>query len=275
MPVPIRPTAVAGSFYPGVHAELARTVDDLLASAGQTRTRLHAIPKAIIAPHAGYVFSGPTAARAFTRLLPNAVALSRVVILGPAHFEAVEGVVWPDAEALATPLGTISVDRAALRHVAAVKPSLRAHAMEHSVEVELPFVQRLMPSAKVVPLVVGRATPDDVADVLEALWGGAETAIVVSSDLSHYLPYDVGRARDRKTVSRILALDARLDGDEACGAAGINGLLRVARRKGMRAELVDLSSSGDTAGPRDDVVGYGAFAFFEDTDERGPSRRPP
>ncbi|AKU93925.1 putative dioxygenase [Labilithrix luteola] len=251
-------------FYPGSSAELARLVDHLVSDASRERAGLARMPKAIIAPHAGYIYSGPTAAQAFARLLPLASKLSRVVVLGPAHFEFVEGVVSPDAEELVTPLGRVSVDRRALAHAATVKPDARAHAMEHSVEVELPFVQRLLPNAKVVPLVVGRAAPDDVADVLEALWGGAETVIVVSSDLSHYLPYDVGRARDRHTVSRILALDAGLDGDEACGAAGINGLLRVARRKGMRAELVDLSSSGDTAGPRDDVVGYGAFAFFED-----------
>ncbi len=164
---------------------------------------------------------------------------------------------------LRTPLGDVPVDDAALRSIGA-PASAEAHRREHSLEVELPFLQRVAPRASVVPLVVGRASADEVARALDAVWGGRETVVVVSSDLSHYLPYDVGRATDGRTAARVVALDDTLVGEEACGAAPLNGLLRVARRHKMRAELVDLRSSGDTAGPRDEVVGYGAFALYEE-----------
>jgi AmmeMemoRadiSam system protein B len=138
-----------------------------------------------------------------------------------------------------------------------------AHAREHSLEVELPFLQRTFPQAKLVALAVGRATPEEVAEVLDATWGGPETAIVISSDLSHYLPYDAAQKADRETAHEILALRGPLAGDQACGAGPINGLLVVARRRGLRAEQLDLRNSGDTAGDRSRVVGYGAFAFHE------------
>jgi AmmeMemoRadiSam system protein B len=162
-----------------------------------------------------------------------------------------------------TPLGETRVDTAALDALPGLAVSPEAHRREHSLEVELPFLQRVTPRAAVIPLLVGAASPRDVGLVLEALWGGPETLIVISSDLSHYLPYDMGRAADRETAERILRLDDTLAGDNACGAAGINGLLWAARRRGLRVELVDLTSSGDTAGSRDEVVGYGAFALYE------------
>jgi AmmeMemoRadiSam system protein B len=261
MIVPVRPPAVAGTFYPASPGALGTLVDDLLAKAGPRAGAMS--PKAIVAPHAGYVYSGPIAASAFARV---GQGITRVVLIGPAHRAYVEGLAWPEAARMRTPLGEIEVDVDALAR-ARVPANAAAHAREHSLEVELPFLQRVAPGAKVIPLAVGRATPEEVGRVLEALWGGAETLIVVSSDLSHYLPYAVGRAQDEETCARITRLDEEpLSGDEACGAAAINGLVRVARAKGMRAELVDLRSSGDTAGPRDEVVGYAAFCLWE-----GPS----
>ncbi|HEY8078131.1 MAG TPA: AmmeMemoRadiSam system protein B [Labilithrix sp.] len=257
----VREPAVAGAFYPASRAALGELVSRLLEGARKPETR--ALPKAIVAPHAGYVYSGPIAASAFALLEPYAESIERVVLVGPAHRVRVLGLASPGADALRTPLGDVVVDTAALASLDVVA-SPAAHAREHSVEVELPFLQRVAPRARVVPLAVGRAGEDEVARVLEALWGGAETVIVVSSDLSHYLPYDEGRAVDERTAARIVALDAApLEGEDACGCAGINGLLRIARAKGMRAELVDLRSSGDTAGKRDEVVGYGAFGFWE------------
>ncbi len=257
----VREPAVAGAFYPGSRAALDELVTTLLAGARKPEKRL--LPKAIVAPHAGYMYSGAIAASAFALLEPCGDAIERVVLVGPAHRVRVEGLASPGAAALRTPLGDVAVDTAALAKLD-VAESPAAHAREHSLEVELPFLQRVAPRARVVPLAVGRAGAAEVARVLEALWGEAETVIVVSSDLSHHLPFDEGRAADERTAARIVALDATpLDGEDACGCAGINGLLRVARAKGLRAELVDLRSSGDTAGPRDEVVGYGAFGFWE------------
>ena len=257
----VRPPAVAGSFYPASPAELRDLVDGLLAPiAVPARGRP---PKALVVPHAGYVYSGPIAASAFARLAPFAATIRRVVLIGPAHRVAVDGLASPGVETLRTPLGDVPVDLGALTGLAGVEADPLAHAREHSLEVELPFLQRVLPRARVVPLAVGHASPELVGRTLEALWGGDETVIVISSDLSHYLPYDEGRRCDRATASRITTLDPRpLRGDEACGAAGINGLLWVARRKGLSCELLDLRSSGDTAGGRREVVGYGAFALY-------------
>ena len=254
----VRAPAVAGRFYPASPAELTARIDALLAGAAPPTT---ARPKALIVPHAGLVYSGPIAAAAFARIAPWAARLERIVMIGPAHRVFVDGLVGPGCTQLRTPLGLVDVDVAAL---AALPASAAAHAHEHSLEVELPFLQRLAPRAKVVPLIGSRAEPAVVARELERLWGGAETLIVISSDLSHFLSYDAGRARDEHTVAKILARDAVLVGDEACGAIGINGLLQVAHARRLSIELVDLRSSGDTAGRRDEVVGYGAFALYEE-----------
>lgn len=267
----VRLPAVAGAFYPASPRALDQLVERLLADAlAESAPAISAaspLPKAIIVPHAGYAYSGPIAARAFALLAPHAARISRIVLVGPAHRVFVEGVASPDADALRTPLGDVKVDGKALAAVARVHASAEAHRREHSLEVELPFLQKVAPNASVVPLVVGRAEPEEVARVLESLWGGPETVLVISSDLSHYLPYDMGRANDRRTAARITSLTGPLSGEEACGARGINGLLLAAKRKGMRAELVDLRSSGDTAGARDEVVGYGAFALYETPEE--------
>ncbi len=256
----VRRPAVAGTFYPAAPEELAAAVDaflaDVPASAG-------APPKAVVVPHAGYVYSGPIAASAYAALRPLASRVTCVVMVGPAHRARVEGLASPGARALRTPLGDIPVDLDALAAIPSVVSSPRAHAREHSLEVQLPFVQRVLPRARIVPLVVGYASAEHVGRVLETLWGGEETVVVVSSDLSHYLPYAQGRLLDEDTARRIVALEGGLVGEDACGCAGINGLLWLARRRGLEARVIDLRSSGDTAGSRDAVVGYGAFGFYE------------
>ena len=258
-----RPTAVAGTFYPGEGSALAREVASYMAGA---RTLGATAPKAIIAPHAGFIYSGPIAASAYAQVKACRSRVTRVVLAGPAHRVHVRGAAVPSATVFASPLGPIPVDREAveaLRALPFVEVSDRAHAFEHSLEVHLPFLQSVLERFTLVPIVVGGAGPADMAQAFEAVWGGEETLVVVSSDLSHYLPYDVARARDQRTARAILDFDARVDPEEACGAGPINGLLTVARRRGMAADLIDLRNSGDTAGDRERVVGYAAFAFRE------------
>lgn len=257
----IRRPAVAGAFYPREASVLQAEVQAYLAGARASRA---APPKAIIAPHAGYVYSGAIAASIYARLAPLRGRITRVVLAGPAHRVYVTGAAIPAARAFASPLGDVALDSealASLRELPFVEESDRAHALEHSLEVHLPFLQAVLGSFRLVPIVVGGADPAQMARILETAWGGDETLVVVSSDLSHYLPYDAARARDRDTADAILRLDPRLEPEEACGAAPINGLLEVARRRGLVPELVDLRNSGDTAGDRDRVVGYAAFAF--------------
>jgi AmmeMemoRadiSam system protein B len=262
-----RPPAVAGAFYPADPTELRDSVDRMLARAplvAEAEAEL-SVPKALVVPHAGYVYSGPIAASGYAFLRPARDRITRVVLLGPCHRVLVEGIAVPDCEALETPLGEVPLDLEAIRTVEdLVVRHSRAHAKEHSLEVQLPFLQRVLGTGfKVVPLGVGDAEPEAVARVIDALWGGPETLIVVSSDLSHYLPYAVARGVDRFTAQRVLELDPALDSSEACGATPLNGLLIQARRKHLHPELVDLRSSGDTAGPQEGVVGYGAFCFYE------------
>ena len=256
-----RPAAVAGYFYPGEGKALADTVSRLLGEAQSGPP-----PKAIVAPHAGYAYSGPIAASAYARLKPLAGRISRVVLLGPAHRVPVRGLATPGVTAFATPLGSVALDEEALQGIAdlpQVVASPAAHAAEHSLEVHLPFLQTVLGDFKLVPLAVGDASREEVAEVLERLWGGAETLVVVSSDLSHYLPYEAAQRVDGATAKAILGLDAQLSHEQACGATPLNGLLAMARRRGLVAEMLDLRNSGDTAGDRSRVVGYGAFAFFE------------
>ncbi len=261
-----RPAAVAGMFYPASTAELARLVDELLAAA-PGRERAPA-PKALIAPHAGYVYSGPIAASAYAQIRSQRGGIRRVVLLGPVHRVPVRGLALPGVERFTTPLGEVPVDAEAvttLRDLPQVVESPAAHATEHSLEVQLPFLQRVLGEFSLLPLAVGDATAEEVAEVLDRLWGSDETLIVVSSDLSHYLPYDTARRVDRDTVDHLLSLDAELDHERACGATPVNGLLLAARRHGLRAELIDLRNSGDTAGDRRRVVGYAAMAFRPST----------
>ncbi|HWH70705.1 MAG TPA: AmmeMemoRadiSam system protein B [Candidatus Sulfotelmatobacter sp.] len=258
----IRPAAVAGQFYPRDADVLRRTVEELLAQAPPPGER---VPKALIAPHAGYIYSGPIAASAFSQLIPARGLIQRVVLLGPAHFVAVHGLAATSAEAFATPLGRVLVDLAAMRQVSLlpqVKVLDAAHAEEHSLEVQLPFLQVVLREFTLVPLLIGEASPEQVSQVLDALWGGPETCLVISSDLSHYYSWHTARRLDGATAQAIEGLQPeRIRPNQACGHIGVQGLLQAGRQHGLHAHTLDLRNSGDTAGPREQVVGYGAFGF--------------
>ena len=254
----IRAPAVAGSFYPAATNELAATVTALLDAAERA---VSPAPKALIVPHAGYIYSGPTAAAAYATLQPYKDCYERVVLLGPCHQIFVPGLAASGAEAFRTPLGDVPVDTAAIATLNV--PVLdAAHHNEHSLEVQLPFLQAALGLFSLVPIVVGDATCEEVADVLERAWGGTETLIVISSDLSHYLPYEVARERDHRTCAAIERCAAEeIDHADACGATPVGGLLLAARRHGLSVTTIDLRNSGDTAGDKRQVVGYGAWAF--------------
>ena len=260
----VRPAAVAGFFYPGDARELAATVQGHLARAPAGAA---SVPKALIVPHAGYVYSGAVAAAAYARVAPARGRIRRVVLLGPCHRVAVRGLATSDAEAFATPLGEVRIDTEA-RRLALTLPQVSVveatHEKEHSLEVHLPFLQVALGDVALVPFVVGDASPNEVAQVLDLLWGGPETLIVISSDLSHYLDYEAARRCDANTRRAIETLSPDAIGrEQACGRVPIRGLLTLAKQRRLRAETVDLRNSGDTAGPRDRVVGYGAWAFTE------------
>lgn len=258
----VRPAAVAGRFYPADPDALAAGVDRDLARA---KPWSGAPPKALVVPHAGYVYSGPVAASGYRALDALRDIVHRVVLLGPVHYVGIRGIAVSGADAFVTPLGVVPVDaegRAAVLTVPDVVVDDRAHAPEHSLEVHLPFLQRTLRAFTVLPLLVGTADARTVAAVLDTVWGGPETLIVVSSDLSHYLDHDAATRRDRATADAILAGDtAALTGGDACGAAPVRGLDLAARAHGLDATLVDLRTSADTAGDPTRVVGYGAFVF--------------
>jgi AmmeMemoRadiSam system protein B len=263
----IRAPAVAGTFYPGNGQALANEVQRLLAGVPFPSTEAQARPKALIVPHAGYVYSGATAAIAYAMLQRAATTVERVVLLGPVHRVPVRGLALPGADAFSTPLGEIALDAGAIATLARlpqVTTSAAAHAQEHSLEVQLPFLQAVIPRFKLVPLAVGDATAQEVAQVLEALWGGPETLILISSDLSHYLPYATARATDQNTLDHILHLDGPLTHAQACGATPINGMLLAARAHHLQSQLLAQCNSGDTAGDRQRVVGYAAVAFTKE-----------
>ena len=259
----IRPAAVSGLFYPGEANVLTHDVRAMLAAARPSELN----PKALIVPHAGYIYSGAIAATAYATLQPIAARIRRVVLLGPTHRVAVRGLALPGAEAFATPLGIVQVDLAAaqaIAHLPQVTVSAQAHAQEHSLEVQLPFLQSVLPDFTLLPLAVGMATPEEVAAVLEVLWGGEETLIVISSDLSHFLPYATAQRVDHDTVQAILRLRQPIDHDHACGGTPVNGLIVAAQQHHLTPHLLDLRNSGDTAGSYDQVVGYAALAFTEE-----------
>jgi AmmeMemoRadiSam system protein B len=261
----VRPAAVAGMFYPSSPERLAGDIRAYLADA---RPQAASAPKALIVPHAGYVYSGPVAASGYALLAPLRKSVRRVVLLGPAHRVAVRGLATTSAVAFQTPLGEVAIDVpavAAARAFPQVTVSDAAHAHEHALEVQLPFLQAVLGTFSLVPFAVGHASVQDVAEVLDALWGGPETLIVVSSDLSHYLPYGDAQAVDRATAQAILGLATDISHEQACGATPVTGLNCLARRRGLEPELIDLRNSGDTAGDKNRVVGYASFAFYEAT----------
>lgn len=257
-----RPAAVAGLFYPSDGGLLRTQVLDLLADIAASPK---VMPKALIAPHAGYVYSGRVAAAAFATLRDSAQIITRLVLIGPAHYLRVPGIAAPKVDAFETPLGRVPIDVEALRKIAELPFFIRAdapHAPEHALEVELPFLQTLLGRFQLVPLVVGDVAPQDVADLLRQLWAGPETLIVVSSDLSHYHSYEAARRLDLATAAAIEKGDwASLGPNQACGCVPIAGLLVEAERRGLKAQRLSLCNSGDTAGSRDRVVGYGAWMF--------------
>ena len=294
----VRPAAVAGRFYPSDPLELRRLSEELLAGASATQVPAvirgdeavpapfpsalsfpnvpapcpapAPVPKAVIVPHAGYPYSGPIAASAYTLLAREGDSIKRIVLLGPSHFADFEGLASVSTAAFATPLGTVPVDIDSVRQLSAL-PQVRvfdeAHEPEHALEVQLPFLQVVLRDFALAPLLVGQASAAEVAQALELLWGGPETRFVISSDLSHFLDSDGARALDSQTARRIEELNfENIDENQACGRLAIAGLLQVAAARHLRPRTVDLRNSGDTAGPRHRVVGYGAFAFEENVE---------
>ena len=265
----VRSPAVAGSFYPADESSLRRTVESLLREVPEAAPQAMA-PKALIAPHAGYVYSGPVAASIYARLLPFRERYQRVVLLGPAHRYPFRGLAASSAIAFETPMGRVPLDLEAMADALEL-PQVRlldqAHEGEHSLEVHLPFLQAVLGDFRLVPLVVGDALPEEVAAVLEELWGGEETLVVVSSDLSHFLPHSQAVTLDEATAAAIEAFrPEEIAPDQACGRIPLGGLLLRAKALGLQVERVDLRNSGDTAGPRDQVVGYGSFLFTPPVD---------
>lgn len=252
-------------FYPGDAETLARDIRSYLAEPREPGLR-PGFPKAVIVPHAGYMYSGSVAASAYSLLGSARGTVKRVVLLGPCHRVAARGLALPGVSAFETPLGSVPIDQGAvatLKDMPQVVTHPAAHAQEHSLEVQVPFLQEVLGEFKLVPLAVGFASVEDVAEVIDRLWGGPETLIVISSDLSHYHPYREASAIDRATVDAILAYRTEIEHEQACGATPVTGLLIAAKKRGLQAELLDLRNSGDTAGGRDRVVGYASIAFWE------------
>jgi len=255
----IRKAAVAGAFYEADAKRLRQHILSLMSGA-QGNTPYS--PQALIVPHAGYVYSGATAAEAYRTVAPLAGKIERVVLFGPAHRVALQGMAVPSVDAFATPLGDVPLDRDSITRIAAlpgVSVSDEAHREEHSLEVQLPFLQTVLKRFSLVPVVVGHCVPRTVASVMDALWGGSETLLVVSTDLSHFHSYDDATQLDALTCQRLQAKDSTLSGQDACGACALNGLTSTEHCQSLQVELVARCNSGDTAGDKDRVVGYGAF----------------
>lgn len=261
-PIEVRPAAVAGRFYPAHPAELRCVIERCLS---QVQLDNAVAPKAVIAPHAGYLYSGPIAASAHARFASERNTIQRIVLIGPSHYLSFGGLAVSSAQAFATPLGLIPVDGESVRQICELPQVTvvdQAHARKHALEVQLPFLQVVLGDFSIVPLVVSDAPAEAVAEVIESLWGGLETRFVISSDLSHYHDYASAHALDlitSRSIERLCPDD--IGEDQACGRTAICGLLQAVRKHGLRARAVDLRNSGDTAGPRHEVVGYGAFAF--------------
>jgi hypothetical protein len=258
----IRPAAVAGLFYAADAHALKEDINHYLDAAQHASDT----PKAIIAPHAGYIYSGAVAAIAYTSIRARADKIRSVVLLGPAHRLPFYGLAAVSYHGFATPLGVVPVDQGAMQSLLRLKQVQvldAAHREEHSLEVHLPFLQVVLGAFQLIPLLVGETKKEHVAEVLQMLWGGTETLIVISSDLSHYRDYATAQRMDRATSLAIEHLQSEpLHHDMACGCNPINGLLQLAKEKNMRVKTLALQNSGDTAGSKDRVVGYGAYAFY-------------
>jgi len=258
-----RKPAVAGLFYPGDRGDLIVQVDRLMKDAEDPDTDVDTQVRALIAPHAGYDYSGPIAANAY-RHLQDRCDIQKVLLLGPSHRVPFHGFALATADTFATPLGNISVDTYLAKRALAI-PSVRylddAHSGEHSLEVHLPFLQRVLPGTTILPLVVGDTSPSEVETLFDHLYGDSRTLIVVSSDLSHFLDYNAARVLDKQTSQAIESLSDTVRPNEACGCRPLNGLLRFAEKAGWSANTIDVRNSGDTAGLKGRVVGYGAYAF--------------
>ena len=260
-----RQPAVAGTFYPADRQRLQTDLKQLLDHATASDISPETI-KALVVPHAGYVYSGPVAATAYHLLQTRHDQIRRVVLLGPSHRVPLNGMAIPTVDCFRTPLGDIALDGAALKSVgnlAEVAQRDDAHELEHSLEVHLPFLQAVLDNFTLTPIVVGNASPDSVVRVLETLWGGDDTLLVISSDLSHFLPYEQARRQDAETTRLIEAKQGRIVGDQACGCYPLNGLLQLAAGRGLTVRTLDVRTSGDTAGSRDQVVGYGSYAVCQ------------
>ena len=259
----VRTPAVAGTFYPARPRELEQMVDDLLAGAPIPKEASR--PAALVVPHAGYVYSGPVAATAYARLSNAAASISRVVAFGPVHYVPVRGAAVPEAFAWATPLGEVPIDPALRQRAAArgAKVDDRPHAPEHSLEVQLPFLQRVLGEGfTFLPVAVSELSAAEAADLVEGFFGEEGTLVLVSTDLSHYHGVETARRLDRHTAEAVVARNAAALGEgDACGIFALRGLVELARRKQLPIELLDLRTSADTAGSPDRVVGYGAFAI--------------
>ena len=266
----IRPAAVAGLFYENDSSRLVRDIDSLIDNVNRTPLQDHDQLKALIVPHAGYIYSGITAAAAYALLKPLRHVVSRVVLLGPVHRVPVRGLALPGADLFRTPLGDIEVDTEASAVIAdlpQVVVSKQAHAPEHSLEVQLPFLQRVLDDFRILPLAVGNATAEEVAEVINLLWGDEKTLIIISSDLSHFHTYEEARKIDSETVDQVLEMRAALSHEQACGGTPVNGMLLAARDHGLKPQLIDFRNSGDTAGDKSRVVGYASFAFTATANE--------
>ncbi|MFT4171889.1 MAG: AmmeMemoRadiSam system protein B [Rhodocyclaceae bacterium] len=259
----IRPAAVAGLFYPADARALTAQLHELLAHA---EVASGYPPKALIVPHAGYVYSGPIAAQAYAQLAPLRQTVTRVVLIGPSHRVPVHGAALPGCTAFDTPLGRVELDSDAMFALAQLPGVViddRAHAAEHSLEVQLPFLQTVLERFRIVPVTVGFSEAPLIAAMIDTLWGGPETLFIISSDLSHYNPYRRARELDADTSQRVLKLEPVIDHEQACGATAINALMLTAQRHHLTPHLLDLRNSGDTAGDRSRVVGYASFSFSE------------
>lgn len=269
MPVTaVRLPAVAGMFYPAGRDALAAMVNGFVGD-GCVEDESATCPKALVVPHAGYVYSGSVAAAAYAQLCPHRARIRRVVLLGPAHRVGFRGLATSTAAAWRTPLGDVKLDVGAARQLATL-PQVHAfdeaHAGEHSLEVQLPFLQNVLDDFVLLPLVVGDATPAEVAEVMERFWYDEHTVFIVSSDLTHYLDYETAQRVDRVTCRAIETLAGELIGDDqACGRHPLRGLLLAARRHHLRPVTLRMCNSGDTAGDKRRVVGYGAWAFYPET----------